>query len=299
MHLHGGWTFSLPTLGAMWDIFALKLRLCSLSSNVSHSCEFELRKVCFLLQISIGRPTWACLRNCWASCSSASWSELFLSLLLLLLLQFGGIKQRRAPNANNDKTATPAAAAVAAAEVAKCWQHWPTTDNVEKWKNKSRHLIPPPLSLSLSLCWQPQLPLVQHPVSSTNSSSATTVSPFPCHFWALLAIVARPETRSAPQRCHIFLFSARLVFNFICARSTWNTLCSRRCQATFTTPPTLATTLLQPKANARPVRVEEGRAGQGRGACRAGKLCHMAAPGPALGPGPVKDSVRQCWLICT
>lgn len=149
MHLHGGLTFSLPTLGATCDKFALKLRLCPLSSNVSHSCEFEVRKVCFLLQISIGRPTWACLMNCWASCSSASWSELFLSLLLLLLLQFGGIKQRRAPNANNDKTATLAAAeaaAVAATEVAKCWQHWPTTDNVEKWKNKSRH---PSLYLSL------------------------------------------------------------------------------------------------------------------------------------------------------
>lgn len=120
---------------------------------------------------------------------------------------------------------------------------------------------------SLPLYWQPQLPLVQHPVSSTNSSrgsssSATTVSPFPCHFWALLAIVARPETRSAPQRCHIFLFSARLVFNFICARSTWNTLCSRRCQATFPSPPPL----LPLCCSRKPMQGRSGwkRAGQGR-----------------------------------
>jgi len=105
-------------------------------------------------------------------------------MLLLLLFVAGcslGHKTKGAPNANNDKMATPAA------EVAKCWHRWPT-DNVEKWKNKSRHhTIHPKIS---------QTTILLHP------------SPSGCPFWvALLAIVARPKG-GRRRSVAIFLFCA-------------------------------------------------------------------------------------------
>lgn len=150
-----------------------------------------------------------------------------------------GIKQKRAPNANNDKMATPAA------EVAKCWQRQ-TGRRIGRGTEGQRDRE-----------WDGQGPKVEK-----------QVAPFGTFAAPRLVYPLWPDQNEVGAAALPYFCFARLVFNFICAHSTWNTLCIRAA-----IPSDLTKTETKTKANRGCKIVSHG----------------SSRPGPR--PGPVTNSV--------